>query len=72
MRRNTIQHSLLSDAQRPGSTHFGPAIPTNFLVAHQALDIAMDTAHGKKTFGTDVERVASVFGLYKRYTSLPS
>ena len=66
------QHSPLNDAQRPGSTHCDPAIQKNLLVAHEALDIAMDTAHGKKIFGKGVERVAFVFGLYKRYTTLPS
>jgi hypothetical protein len=39
--------------------------------AHQALDRAVDAAYGKKSFVSDAERVAFLFELYQRYTSLP-
>jgi hypothetical protein len=38
--------------------------------AHQALDRAVDAAYGKKSFASDAERVAFLFGLYQRHTSL--
>ncbi len=38
--------------------------------AHQALDKAVDAADGKKTFSSDAERVAFLFELYHKYTSL--
>lgn len=38
--------------------------------AHQALDKAVDAAYGKKTFASDAERVAFLFELYHKYTSL--
>ena len=38
--------------------------------AHQALDKAVDVAYGKKAFASDAERVAYLFELYHKYTSL--
>ena len=42
--------------------------------AHQKLDAAVDKAYeasgGKKTWKTDAERVAFLFELYQKYTSL--
>lgn len=40
------------------------------LKAHQKLDAAVDAAYGRKSFKTDAERVAFLFELYQRYTSL--
>ena len=42
------------------------------LKAHQKLDAAVDAAYGKKAnaFKSDAERVAFLFELYQRYTSL--
>ena len=42
--------------------------------AHQALDRAVDAAYlangGRRSFTNDAERVAFLFELYQRYTSL--
>jgi hypothetical protein len=38
--------------------------------AHQALDKAVDAAYGKKNFTSDAERVAFLFELYHKYTSI--
>lgn len=38
--------------------------------AHQKLDAAVDAAYGKKNFKSDAERVAFLFTLYQKYTSL--
>ena len=38
--------------------------------AHQKLDVAVDAAYGKKNFKRDAERVAFLFTLYQKYTSL--
>jgi len=46
------------------------AMPPDLRKAHQALDKAVDAAYGKKTFASDAERVAFLFGLYRKYTSL--
>lgn len=46
------------------------ATPTDLRKAHQALDKAVDAAYGKKTFTSDAERVAFLFELYHKYTSL--
>jgi hypothetical protein len=40
------------------------------LKAHQTLDKAVDAAYGKKNFPSDAERVAFLFELYHKYTSL--
>ena len=44
------------------------------LKVHQKLDTAVDTAYqpsgGKKTYTSDAERVAFLFELYQRITSL--
>jgi len=49
-------------------------MPPALLKAHQKLDTAVDTAYqpsgGKKTYATDAERVAFLFDLYQRITSL--
>ena len=49
-------------------------MPPALLKAHQKLDTAVDTAYqpsgGKKSYATDAERVAFLFELYQRITSL--
>jgi hypothetical protein len=45
-------------------------MPPNLVKAHQALDAAVDAAYGRKGFRNDAERVAFLFELYQRYTSL--
>ena len=49
-------------------------MPSALLKAHQKLDTAVDAAYqpsgGKKTYATDAERVAFLFELYQRITSL--
>lgn len=38
--------------------------------AHTKLDRAVDAAYGRKAFASDAERVAFLFELYQKYTSL--
>ncbi|MDE2360194.1 MAG: class I SAM-dependent DNA methyltransferase, partial [Betaproteobacteria bacterium] len=45
-------------------------MPPNLVKAHQALDAAVDSAYGRKTFKSDAERVAFLFELYRKYTTL--
>ena len=45
-------------------------MPPTLIKAHQKLDAAVDAAYGKKTFKNDGERVAFLFELYQKYTSL--
>lgn len=45
-------------------------MPANLSPAHKALDKAVDVAYGKKGLKTDAERVAYLFTLYEKYTSL--
>lgn len=58
----------------PGSTLadlYDPlAMPPALLKVHQKLDSAVDSAYGRKSFKSDAERVAFLFALYQRYTSL--
>lgn len=44
-------------------------MPPALVKAHQKLDAAVDTAYSRKSFATDAERVAFLFGLYQEYTS---
>ncbi len=50
------------------------SMPPELLRAHQKLDAAVDKAYeasgGKKSYKSDAERVAFLFELYQRYTSL--
>ncbi len=76
------QAVLDARAQFPGSSLadlYDPlAMPPALLKAHQKLDAAVDIAYelhsgdvkGKKTYKTDAERVAFLFELYQRLTSL--
>ena len=45
-------------------------MPPSLVKAHQALDVAVDAAYGRKNFRNDAERVAFLFELYQKYTSL--
>lgn len=45
-------------------------MPPILLKAHQSLDKAVDAAYGKKSFPTEVARVAFLFELYQKYISL--
>ncbi len=45
-------------------------MPPILLKGHQTLDRAVDAACGKTTFKTEAERVAFLFDLYSKYTSL--
>ncbi|MHB1231475.1 MAG: class I SAM-dependent DNA methyltransferase [Burkholderiales bacterium] len=45
-------------------------MPPVLVRAHQKLDAAVDAAYGKKSFKNDAERVAFLFELYQKYTSL--
>lgn len=68
------QGVLDARAAHPGSSLadlYNPiAMPPNLRQAHQALDKAVDAAYGKKSFASDAERVAFLFELYHKYTSL--
>lgn len=46
------------------------AMPPELRKAHTELDKAVDTAYGRKSFNSDAERVAFLFELYQKYTSL--
>jgi N-6 DNA Methylase len=53
------------------ATLYNPStMPTNLQTAHKALDKAVDAAYGVKSLKTDAERVAYLFELYEKYTSL--
>jgi hypothetical protein len=45
-------------------------MPPVLLKAHQTLDRAVDAAYGKTNFQTEAQRVAFLFELYQKYTSL--
>lgn len=49
-------------------------MPPELLKAHHKLDAAVDKAYersgGKKSYKSDAERVAFLFELYQKYTSL--
>ena len=46
------------------------AMPPALVRAHHRLDAAVDAAYGKRSFKNDAERVAFLFELYQKYTSL--
>jgi hypothetical protein len=66
--RAAFPTSSLADLYDPLS------MPPALLKAHQKLDTAVDAAYqpsgGKKTYASDAERVAFLFDLYQRITSL--
>ena len=45
-------------------------MPLVLVKTHQKLDAAVDAAYGKKNFKNDAERVAFLFDLYRKYTTL--
>jgi len=45
-------------------------MPPNLVKAHRILDVAVDAAYGRGSFKSDAERVAFLFELYQKYTSL--
>ena len=45
-------------------------MPPALVKAHQALDAAVDTAYGRRSFRNDAERVAFLFERYRAITSL--
>ena len=46
------------------------AMPPELRKAHQALDREVDKAYGKTSFASEAERVALLFSLYQKLTSL--
>jgi hypothetical protein len=46
------------------------AMPPALVKAHQKLDAAVDAAYGQKSFANDAARVAFLFEMYRRLTSL--
>ena len=56
--------STLADLYDPIS------MPAGLVKAHQALDRAVDAAYGRTSFKSDAERVAYLFTLYEKLTSL--
>lgn len=71
---SAAQGVLDARAQFPGSSLadlYDPlTMPPLLLKAHQNLDKAVDAAYGKTNFKTEAERVAFLFELYQKYTSL--
>jgi hypothetical protein len=61
-------------AKHPGATLadlYDPlSMPPALVKAHHALDRAVDTAYGKTNFASEAERVAFLFTLYEKLTSL--
>ena len=45
-------------------------MPPVLLKTHQTLDRTVDAAYGKTNLKTEAERVAFLFELYQKYTSL--
>jgi hypothetical protein len=62
--RSMFPNASLADLYDPLS------MPPDLTQAHQALDRVVDAAYGKKRFSSDAERVAFLFELYQKYTSL--
>jgi hypothetical protein len=68
------QAVLDARAQHPNATLadlYDPlAMPPNLVKAHHSLDRAVDAAYGKTAFASEAERVAFLFTLYERLTTL--
>ena len=45
-------------------------MPAGLVKAHHALDRAVDAAYGRANFKSEAERVAYLFTLYEKLTSL--
>jgi type I restriction-modification system DNA methylase subunit len=71
---SAAKNVLDARAQFPESTLadlYDPlTMPPVLLKAHQHLDKAVDAAYGKTNFQTEAQRVAFLFELYQKYTSL--
>jgi hypothetical protein len=71
---SAAQAVLDARAQFPGSSLadlYDPlTMPPILLKTHQTLDRAVHAAYGKTNFKTEAERVAFLFELYQKYTSL--
>ena len=61
--RANFKSSNLADLYDPD------AMPPELTKAHHALDRAVDTAYGKTSFGSEAERVAFLFELYRQITA---
>ena len=62
--RNAHADASLADLYDPLT------MPPNLVKAHQTLDAAVDAGYARKGFKSDAERVAFLFELYEKYTSL--
>ncbi|MEI9970380.1 MAG: type IIL restriction-modification enzyme MmeI [Terracidiphilus sp.] len=62
--RARYPESTLADLYDPIS------MPVGLVRAHQSLDRAVDVAYGRTTFASEAERVAFLFTLYEKMTSL--
>jgi hypothetical protein len=62
--RAQFPESMLADLYDPLT------MPPVLLKAHQQLDRTVDAAYGKTNFATEAQRVAFLFELYQKYTSL--
>jgi hypothetical protein len=62
--RSKFPESSLADLYDPLT------MPPALVQVHQMLDRAVDAAYGRKNFTSDAERVAFLFELYRKYTSL--
>jgi hypothetical protein len=71
---SAAQAVLDERARHPGATLadlYDPlSMPPGLVKAHHALDRAVDAAYGKTAFKTEAERVAFLFTLYEKLTSL--
>jgi hypothetical protein len=71
---SAAQGVLDARTKHPGSSLanlYDPiSMPAELVKAHQKLDSVVDAAYGRKTFKSDAERVAFLFTLYQKYTSL--
>lgn len=72
--QNILNVRALSPSSTLANLYDPLLMPHALVKAHQALDRAVDAAYsssgGKKTWATDAERVAFLFELYQRLTSL--
>ncbi len=62
--RAKFQGATLADLYDPLT------MPATLLSAHRALDTVVDRAYGKRRFGSEANRVAFLFELYRKHTSL--
>lgn len=62
--RASFPKATLSDLYHPDT------MPPALSKAHDALDRAVDSAYGRKSLASDAQRVAFLFELYQKYTSL--